>query len=151
MSEPNEPKYAWAILPVLVLCALPGLTGCTSARAAEPKKRADTAKAADPTKKLSKKSKHACSTHGHHRCRALVRLSEAGAPFAVGGPIVAGSDQGLTAKQIATAYAIPAGGANVTVAVVVAYDDPTAETDLAEIDGRQAFPRARARPDASRR
>lgn len=140
MSEPNEPKYAWAILPVLVLCALSGLTGCTSARAVEPTKRTETAKATDPAKKLSKKSKHACSTHGHHRCRALVRLNEAGAAFAVGGPIVGGTDQGLTAKQIEAAYSIPPGGANVTVAVVVAYDDPTAETDLAEYRRTSALP-----------
>jgi hypothetical protein len=61
----------------------------------------------------------------HGRCHALVVTDRRGNPRAGSAP------QGLSPQTIRSAYGFPAeGGAGETVAIVDAYDDPTAETDL---------------------
>ena len=58
------------------------------------------------------------------RSHAQVRLNDAGAIERFDVP------QGLTPANLVQAYAIPAGGAGVTVAIVDAMDNPNAERDL---------------------
>jgi len=60
------------------------------------------------------------------RCHAQVLVGPTGAPLA------AGPNDGLVPGDIVSAYDLPAsGGAGVTVALVDAFDDPNAESDLA--------------------
>src|SRR5690349_11261905 len=67
---------------------------------------------------------------GHARCHSLVRVNDVTGqmePFAAAP--VAGS---LTPADLASAYKLPAtGGGGMTIAIVDAYDDPNAESDLA--------------------
>ena len=70
-------------------------------------------------------------------CEAKVASTSSGAPLATAGPT------GLTPTQLQHAYAL-AGAATLpstqTVAVVVAYDDPTAEADLATASSTFGLP-----------
>ena len=70
---------------------------------------------------------HSCSTApapGYAACTALRRTDAAARSF---GPAVSG----LTPANLQSAYKLPTGGAGKTVAIVDAYDDPNAESDLA--------------------
>lgn len=72
-------------------------------------------------------SRAVCPTppSGHSRCYALVRTDKRGNPRASTAP------RGLSPEAIRSAYGFPAaGGAGTTVAIVDAYDDPAAESDL---------------------
>jgi hypothetical protein len=62
---------------------------------------------------------------GRARCHALVLTGADGTVQAMGGPA------GLNPADLRSAYAVPAGGSGVTVAIVDAYDNPNAEADLA--------------------
>lgn len=65
------------------------------------------------------------SAPGSARCHARVILDAAGQPLATTAPA------GFGALDLQDAYALPTtGGAGQTVAIVDAYDDPTAEADL---------------------
>jgi len=62
---------------------------------------------------------------GEARCHSLVRVDNTGAPLAAAGP------RGYRPADLASAYKLTAGGAGQTIAIVDAYDDPNAESDLA--------------------
>jgi len=62
---------------------------------------------------------------GEARCHSLVRVDNTGAPLAAAGP------RGYGPADLASAYKLTAGGAGQTIAIVDAYDDPNAESDLA--------------------
>ncbi|HJQ22106.1 MAG TPA: S53 family peptidase [Gemmatimonadaceae bacterium] len=60
------------------------------------------------------------------RCHALVRVDASGSPLATSGP------SGYKPVDLASAYALnTSGGAGATIAIVDAYDDGNAESDLA--------------------
>ena len=64
---------------------------------------------------------------GFARCHAHVRVGPSGEPFATNAPTA-----GFLPVDLASAYNLPSsGGAGITVAIVDAYDDPNAESDLA--------------------
>lgn len=65
--------------------------------------------------------------HSGAQCHARVATDDRGAPLAAAGPV------GFTPEQLQAAYALPSAsaGAGRTVAVVAAYDAPSAEADLA--------------------
>jgi hypothetical protein len=65
------------------------------------------------------------AAQGHARCFAHVRTD------ASGHVVVNDTPQGFGPSDLQSAYSIPAGGAGKTVALVDAFDDPNAETDLA--------------------
>jgi len=63
---------------------------------------------------------------GEARCHSLVRVDNSGNPLATGGP------SGYGPSDLLAAYKLNAsGGAGQTIAIVDAYDDPKAESDLA--------------------
>ncbi|HEX9105748.1 MAG TPA: S53 family peptidase [Longimicrobiales bacterium] len=71
---------------------------------------------------------HVCpgAVVGYARCHSLVLVDNAGNPNATGSP------SGYGPSQLRSAYALSvSGGAGQTVAIVDAYDDPNAESDLA--------------------
>lgn len=63
---------------------------------------------------------------GTVRCHALVRTDSSGTP------LIAGSPAGYGPSQLRSAYQLPSGtaGAGQTIAIVDAYDNPKAESDL---------------------
>ncbi|MGH7296135.1 MAG: peptidase S8, partial [Polyangiaceae bacterium] len=71
---------------------------------------------------------------GHGRCFAHVRTDAAGKVVANAAP------QGYGPPELQSAYAVPPGGAGRTVAIVDAYDDPRAETDLAAYRAQYGLP-----------
>jgi subtilase family serine protease len=77
---------------------------------------------------LSNRAAHTCATPkaGYAACAALVRLNNAGKPGAAATP------SGYGPADIQSAYKLSASaGSGRTVAIVDAYNDPTAESDLA--------------------
>src|SRR5690349_13378831 len=73
-------------------------------------------------------SRHVCATAraGAAACAALVRTDAHGTPMAAAAP------SGYGPSDLRSAYNLPAaGGGRRTVAIVDAYNDPTAESDLA--------------------
>jgi hypothetical protein len=62
---------------------------------------------------------------GFAHCHARIRTD------AVGDVVALATPQGLTPANIQAAYLVPAGGSGATVAIIDAYDDPKAESDLA--------------------
>jgi subtilase family serine protease len=76
---------------------------------------------------LAHRSAHTCAAPkaGYAACNAIVRLNNAGKPGALATP------SGYGAQDIQSAYKLsPSAGAGKTVAIVDAYDDPTAQADL---------------------
>ncbi|HEY6458713.1 MAG TPA: hypothetical protein VIY73_01140, partial [Polyangiaceae bacterium] len=71
---------------------------------------------------------------GHARCFAHVRTD------ASGNVVSNATPQGYGAPDLQSAYAVPSGGAGKTVAIVDAYDDPNAETDLATYRSTYGLP-----------
>lgn len=74
---------------------------------------------------------------GHGRCYALVVTDRRGNPLASAAP------SGLSPATIKGVYGFPAGsqaGAGQTIAIVDAYDDPSAESDLATFSSRYGLP-----------
>ncbi len=65
------------------------------------------------------------SAPGFAHCHARIRTDATGNVTALATP------QGLTPANIQAAYTIPAGGSSATVAIIDAFDDPNAESDLA--------------------
>ena len=83
--------------------------------------------------------RHACDAPGGHRaaCNAFVVTDSAGKPLASGAPPASA----LTPAQFHSGYALPtSGGGDQTVAIVDAYDDPTAESDLATFSSQFGLP-----------
>jgi subtilase family serine protease len=68
------------------------------------------------------------SAPGDARCHSWVRVDEAGQPAATGGPSGYGPSDLLAAYNLTLASG---GGAGQTIAIVDAFDDPNAESDLA--------------------
>jgi subtilase family serine protease len=62
---------------------------------------------------------------GFARCHSHVRVDPTGKPAATAGPT------GYNPADLIAAYKLPAGGAGQTIAIVDAFDDPNAESDLA--------------------
>jgi len=63
---------------------------------------------------------------GYARCNSLVRVDNSGQPLATGSP------SGYVPADLQAAYKlVSTGGAGQTIAIVDAYDDPNAESDLA--------------------
>jgi hypothetical protein len=106
----------------LFVLALPMLAGAGCVDSGTEDEAALSAVPSDPSRALC-----TVAAPGDMRCHARVRVSTSGATlFSASTPL------GITAPELQSAYAIPtAGGAGVTIAVVDAYDDPTAESDLA--------------------
>jgi subtilase family serine protease len=65
------------------------------------------------------------SAFGAARCHSLVEVDNAGTPLAAAAP------RGYGPADLKSAYKIGSGGAGKTIAIVDAYDDPNAESDLA--------------------
>jgi hypothetical protein len=92
--------------------------------------------------------KHLCAAPkaGHAACFAIRRVaaskSTPGAePYSVKAAIPVGPSGGLTPSDLTTAYGLdPSGGAGQTVAVVDAYDDPNALSDLNTFDTEYSLP-----------
>jgi subtilase family serine protease len=61
---------------------------------------------------------------GTARCHSLVRVDNVGQPLATSGPT------GYNPVDLIAAYNLPSGGVGQTIAIVDAYDDPNAESDL---------------------
>jgi subtilase family serine protease len=71
---------------------------------------------------------HSCTTKpapGFAACDAIVRTDAGARSFSPAAP------SGLSPANLKAAYNLPSGGAGLTVAIVDAYDDPNAESDLA--------------------
>ena len=71
---------------------------------------------------------HSCAAKpapGFAACNAIVRTDAGARSFAPAAP------SGLSPANLKSAYKLPAGGAGLTVAIVDAYDDPNAASDLA--------------------
>jgi subtilase family serine protease len=68
------------------------------------------------------------------RCNAHVVTDQAGKPLAATSPT------GLTPTQLRTAYSLSGGGSTRTIAIVDAYNDPTAESDLAHYSSQWSLP-----------
>jgi subtilase family serine protease len=64
------------------------------------------------------------SANGEARCHSWVAVDDAGDPLATSGP------SGYNPADLRAAYVLGSGGAGQTVAIVDAYDDPNAESDL---------------------
>jgi len=122
---------ALVALPLLAAAA-----ACSSSTAPSPAPAASTAGAADEAldraalgQIVDLPSADFCShVHGPGiaHCNAKVRVNADGSMAKTATP------QGLTPAQLASAYALTAaGGSGKTVAIVDAYDDPNAESDLA--------------------
>jgi subtilase family serine protease len=84
-------------------------------------------------------SRHVCATApaGSAGCHVLVRTNAAGGPLASTGPT------GLSPARIKSAYGFPTSstaGAGKTIAIVDAYDDPTAEKDLGVFSTKFGLP-----------
>jgi subtilase family serine protease len=62
---------------------------------------------------------------GEARCHSLVRVDNQGQPLAAGQP------SGYSPADLRSAYGLSSGGAGQTIAIVDAYDDANAESDLA--------------------
>lgn len=92
--------------------------------------------ASDPTRPHEVHA-HSCTTAttGHARCHADIRLTGVGTPAAAALPLASStpSSAGLAPLDLQTAYqlAVALPGATPTVAIVDAYDNPNAESDLA--------------------
>jgi subtilase family serine protease len=87
---------------------------------------AATATAAPPAAGASHRAAHTCAAvpAGYAACTALVRIDSSGKPA------VTGSPSGYGPADLRNAYALTTTGGGQTVAIVDAYDDPTAEADL---------------------
>jgi subtilase family serine protease len=73
---------------------------------------------------------------GTARCHSLVRIDNSGQPFATSAP------SGYVPADLISAYglALATGGADQTIAIVDAFDDPRAESDLAVYRSQFALP-----------
>jgi subtilase family serine protease len=71
---------------------------------------------------------------GEARCHARARVTETGEVQAFA------SASGLGPADLRSAYAVPSGGAGVTVAIIDAFDDPKAESDLATYRSHYGLP-----------
>lgn len=85
-------------------------------------------------------STHVCATQGNANgfstCHARVITDANGKPFASSGPV------GYGPAQFQTAYGLPSAtaGSGQTIGIVDAYDDPTAESDLATYSSAFGLP-----------
>src|SRR5689334_21709963 len=82
-------------------------------------------------------SRHVCATApvGAAACAAIVRTDAHGTPMAAAAP------SGYGPSDLRSAYNLPAtGGGGRTVAIVDAYNDPTAESDLAVYRSQYGLP-----------
>ena len=119
-------------LTVLASAALAAasLTTTATAQAATPAKAPAQAAAQAPQTATSAPVRRACATPtrpGQMSCLSLVRTDIKGKKGLQ--PLAAVSGIGPT--ELKSAYALPSGGSGQTVAIVDAYDDPSAESDLA--------------------
>src|SRR5689334_4198519 len=92
---------------------------------------------ADAASQASLHSERVCgkASAGYASCMALVRTDAKGRPLATSGPT------GYGPSDLLSAYNLPAtGGTGKTVAIVDAYDDPTAESDLGVYRSQYKFP-----------
>jgi hypothetical protein len=124
------PLPRWIVVPALVIVA-----ACTSPSNPESlgATAADGALASIPQLPHAPLCKEAAP--GHARCFAHVRTDASGQVVSNAAP------QGFGPGDLASAYAIPAGGgAGKTVAIVDAFDDPNAETDLATYRAQFGLP-----------
>ncbi|HSN03250.1 MAG TPA: S53 family peptidase, partial [Acidimicrobiales bacterium] len=71
---------------------------------------------------------------GYASCRALVVTDSQGKPASSTAP------SGLTPAQIDAVYGFTGGGSNKTIAIVDAYNDPTAESDLGTFSSQFGLP-----------
>ena len=118
-----------------VAIAAASLTATTTAHAATPAKAAK----ATAAKATSAPVERACATptrKGQMACLTLVRTDVQ--PRKGLQPQVAPS--GLGAADLKSAYALPSGGSGQTVAIIDAYDDPSAESDLATYRSQYGLP-----------
>jgi subtilase family serine protease len=83
-------------------------------------------------------SRFVCAAPGHAEaaCAARVATDAAGKPLASSGPV------GYGPTQFQTAYALPSAtaGSGQTIGIVDAYDDPTAQGDLAAYSSAEGLP-----------
>lgn len=83
--------------------------------------------------------RHACAqpSRGHAACQALIRTDIAARQ---GIQPAAAAPAGYGPADLAAAYALPAASTTATVAIVDAFDDPTAEADLATYRAQYGLP-----------
>jgi hypothetical protein len=85
----------------------------------------------------------ACGTaaRGHARCFALIRVDRAATAAALRADLGAKTPPGFGATNLESAYSLPVSdGSGQTVALVDAYNDPTAESDLAVYRAEYGLP-----------
>ncbi|MGZ3454378.1 MAG: S53 family peptidase [Polyangiales bacterium] len=106
---------------LLVSCSVVLFVGCSSGR-----ESTDTTSEADKTARRHAPVCPGPSAPGTVRCHAHVIVDETGAPAATSGPT------GYNPGDLQAAYALPSstGGAGQVIAVVDAFDYPSAESDL---------------------
>ena len=103
------------------------------------------ASAAPSANGLGHRATHVCSTaaEGHAACHAVREdtVTSTGQVTAAAHPAATAAPAGLASADLRSAYALTgASGAGRTVAIVDAYDAPTAEADLATYRSRYGLP-----------
>ncbi|HEY4306089.1 MAG TPA: S53 family peptidase [Gemmatimonadaceae bacterium] len=128
MSLHAKSFLAIASLATLAACSVDSPTAARSLTAA------DTSASADRESSFGGRRFHhsrVCdrAPDGEATCHAWIRVEDSGEPFATPGPTGYGPSDLRTAYGLTVAAA--SNGANQTIAIVDAYDDPNAEADLA--------------------
>ena len=115
---------------LLSITALAALAACSPESSPTAATRAGASRNDDATTGLSMRLEHArvCpgAAPGEARCHSVVRVDDSGKPLSTSGPT------GYGPADLRAAYSLAAtGGAGQTIAIVDAFDDPNAESDLA--------------------
>ena len=117
---------------LLSIAALAALAACSSDNSLPPTAITGPSSSlnGDANTGLSMRFAHAkvcpSAAPGYARCNSLVRVDNSGQPLATGSP------SGYVPADLQAAYKlVSTGGAGQTIAIVDAYDDPNAESDLA--------------------
>jgi subtilase family serine protease len=115
---------------LLVLAAVAALAACSSEDSVQPRTIAapEASRVSNPGQSHRFAHAKVCPTAavGGARCHSFIRVDDVGQPLATTGP------SGYGPADLRAAYGLPSsGGAGQTIAIVDAYDDPNAESDLA--------------------
>jgi subtilase family serine protease len=128
--------FVAGVVPLLIVAA-----GCSSDKGGASPASSSAASAASISALFAAIPRHphkaVCSDRGpgHARCLSRIRVDASGKPEVTATPTSYGP------PDIQSAYAIPAGGgAGTIVGIVDAYDDPTAESDLAVYRAHYGLP-----------
>jgi hypothetical protein len=130
----DQPKWLWRTAAGVTAASLAGLSMAATATAASAAATAPVRPAV-----VQPDYKAACAAHpakGQATCFALVRTNVKAYRGVKPGP----NPPGYGPADLKSAYRLPSGGSGQTVAVVDAYNDPTAESDLAVYRSQYGLP-----------